>query len=130
LIDLLTRCAAENRVAIRELGGIPLVIECLKSTDADTTRSAAGALINLSVNGTPGYSRSVFDAVRAHCGVCVRHAAKNKAEIRQHGGLAALLDVLEAPDIDTRRYAIRTICNMALAGACSPTLPFSIRSVR
>lgn len=43
---------AENRVAIRELGGIAPIIGCLMSQDVETTRNAAAALINLSVNGT------------------------------------------------------------------------------
>lgn len=42
---------ADVRVDIRELGGLPIVITFLKSSDTELRRCAAGALINLSVNG-------------------------------------------------------------------------------
>jgi len=42
------------------------------------------------------------------------NAARNKQEIRAHGGITPLLAALSVNDIETRRYALRTICNLAI----------------
>lgn len=34
--------------------------------------------------------------------------------MRRHGGIQPILDCLSSPDLETRRYAIRTVCNLII----------------
>ncbi len=92
---------------IRLLDGIKAITDCLTSTDMETKRSAVGALINLSVNGS---QRSTIIKLT------ILKLAKNKVEIRNEGGLSLLVQCLLSTDTETRRYSLRAIYNLAING--------------
>ena len=136
--------AADNRVEIRTSDGIASIVEALRSPDFDIRRSAAGTLINLSVNGwyaekeRKRYTRqtqrghafghgeltSASFCFVSHCFALLalffchteRSVARNKVEIRSCGGIPLLLHSLELEDEETKRYAIRTLSNLMING--------------
>ena len=81
----------ENRESIQN-GGLLPVIQCLRSKDVETRRSAMGCLINLSINPT------------------------TKEQIRILGGMPEIVKCLSSTDVETVRYSLRTLCNLSFNG--------------
>lgn len=110
---------AENKKEIRPLGGLRSIIDCLLSEDAETRRYALACLINLSNDGTLFVCvRFTYSHYRCVC-LCVYSVCRieeNEHEVRVQGGLSPILTCVKSPDLETRRFALRLLCNLSISG--------------